>query len=789
MIHVRLVSSRSILYVSTSLVCLLIASGTALAQSTDIGSVDVQGAGTGPGARPPIASDAAIGSKAPPGSAPALAPAQGSLNAFEPGSVVSDKVIRDLIPPSSDYNETAKYTPGFLSNNANGLLGDSKSGWRGFQDGQFNITFDGIPFGDANDPTHHSSAYFPARFLGSVVVDRGPGAASQVGYATFGGTLALSSIPLSNTFGGSIDAEYGSFSTFSSGVTMQTGLIGDTGVRTLLQYSHGDTLGALQYGKVNQDQFLAKIDKTVGDFRITVFTTYGQQQYNNVNPITYPQLQLYGKTYGEVNGNPKSQQFYDYNNSQKQTDMEYVRLEGGFDDWHIDNTAYTYSYWYPQMQNNGADQTIEGNASTANGGTITSVSIPTITGGKVKVAIKGVTNGDVVGYIKYNDYRAYGDIFKLSRDVDAGIASGTLRFGIWFERVDNNRLQEYEDYTTGLTFPQLGNSTPASYKLLLSSYITNSQPFIEYEWRPLERLSITPGFKFESFSRNHDAIINQTTLSPLYYSATYTSSMPFLAARYKLTPELTVYAQASKGFLAPTVSAYYVFDPQIAGIQPQTTVNYQAGTVYKSNRITADFDIYQVTADNFPITNTLSTGETIYQNGGTARYRGIEGEGSYSITNGLSVYASAALIQAKYISGAFNDKRVGDAPDYTAAGGFIYDDGMFFGSLLQKFTGGYYGSNGQKAPAAGTNTSLNYVEPYNTTDLVVGVRSEGLKQWLNVSLPKSAELKLGIYNIFDHQNITEIAGSPVGLTSINNTTLAYSFLPGRTIFGGLKVNF
>lgn len=786
MVPSRFLSRRAALLTSVFALPLLLASGMAFAQSTDIGSVDVQSAGSARTTLPPISSAGAVGSKAPAGSAPALAPAQGSLNAFEPGSIVSDKVILDIIPPSSDYNEIVKYTPGWVSSNSNGLIGDTKGGWRGFQDGQYNITFDGIPFGDANDPSHHSAAYFPAALLGGVIVDRGPGAASQVGYATFGGTMALSSYELSDQFGGNLQSSFGSFGTMTNSITMQTGRIGDTGVRGLLQYSHANTDGAIQYGKVNQDQFVIKLEKQFTDVKVTVFGNYGLEQYNNIAGITYPQLQTYGKRYGAVNGNPRSQQYVDYNNSQKQTDMEYVDIDGTFHGWHMDNKVYTYSYWYPALQNNGADQTIEGNASTANGGTITSVSIPTITGGKIKTNIIGVTNGDVVGYVKYNDYRAYGDILKLDRDVDAGPLSGTVHMGVWVERVDNSRLQEYIDYTTGMTFPQLGNGLQASYKLDLSSHITNYQPFIEYDWKLTDRLTLTPGYKYESFTRNHNALVNQTTLQPMNYAATYDAHLPFLSARYKLTPEMTIYAQASQGFLAPTVSAFYVFDPQMNNIQPQSTRNFQIGAVYKSEKITADFDAYQITASNFPLTTTMPSGELVYTNAGTAQYRGVEAEGSYSIRHGLSVYLSGALMSAKYISGQFTGLRVGDAPDFTGVGGVIYDDGMFFGSLLQKFTSGFYGSNGQKVASSTTNPNLNFVKSFNTTDLVIGIRSTALH---DLGIGKNAQIKLGIYNIFDHQNITEISGNPTGLTSINNTTLTYSFLPGRTVFGSVSFNF
>ena len=46
---------------------------------------------------------------------------------------------------------------------------------RGFGDGEYNVTYDGIPFADTNDPTHHTTAYFPASTIGAAEVDRGPG--------------------------------------------------------------------------------------------------------------------------------------------------------------------------------------------------------------------------------------------------------------------------------------------------------------------------------------------------------------------------------------------------------------------------------------------------------------------------------------------------------------------------------------------------------------------------------------------------------------------------------------
>ena len=59
--------------------------------------------------------------------------------------------------------------------------GGVKNTMRGMPDGSFGMTYDGIPFGDTNGPSHHSESYFPASTIGSIAVDRGPGNAGQYG--------------------------------------------------------------------------------------------------------------------------------------------------------------------------------------------------------------------------------------------------------------------------------------------------------------------------------------------------------------------------------------------------------------------------------------------------------------------------------------------------------------------------------------------------------------------------------------------------------------------------------
>ena len=75
--------------------------------------------------------------------------------------------------------------------NGPGLAESQAISIRGFQDGQFNVTFDGIPWQDSNDFTHHSTSYFMAHDLDADHGRPRSGHGATIGDATFGGTLYI----------------------------------------------------------------------------------------------------------------------------------------------------------------------------------------------------------------------------------------------------------------------------------------------------------------------------------------------------------------------------------------------------------------------------------------------------------------------------------------------------------------------------------------------------------------------------------------------------------------------
>ncbi|EQD79314.1 TonB-dependent receptor, partial [mine drainage metagenome] len=130
----------------------------------------------------------------------------------------------------------------------NGPGGSDQGGlvMRSFQDGQYNVTFDGIPFVDGADFTHHVNAYFLGQDTGEVTVDRGPGRASTVGDATYGGTIALRSNDPQGDPTATVRSQIGSFNSRLVGFQYDTGVMQNYGDASgFIDYNHYQTDGAL----------------------------------------------------------------------------------------------------------------------------------------------------------------------------------------------------------------------------------------------------------------------------------------------------------------------------------------------------------------------------------------------------------------------------------------------------------------------------------------------------------------------------------------------------------------
>lgn len=665
-----------------------------------------------------------------------VTPITASIHTTEPQAIVSRSIIENSIAPTADYSQAILLTPGasLTPSSGNGVgLGDQKITLRGFTDGHYNITYDGIPFEDSNDPTHHSTSYFPNGTYERIIVDRGPGSATDLGQASYGGNIHLVSREATNDFFMEGQAVYGSFDTFLGRATVNSGTIeklGDLKIIAVGEYKRTD--GALS----NQPGWWAngfiKIEKPLGsNAQLTLIANYNQSLFNQSDAAggaTAEQIALFGKQYGAVSPSQAASSLYpnarsDWNWQNKTTDMEIARLQ-----WQpssnvsVDNKFYTF--FYKNFTLSTEDSTTQcnvlstanqcvGSAAAPNGAAFSNVrAIGTGLGGSGGKTI----TGDIPGYTKVNQYRNWGDILQVN--VTTGI--GILKVGAWYEHSESHRYRYDYDFTTAsqdggisnynFDFSIMNDGSNWNYKEknTASNVMLNGQPvpayikydehtswdqiqgFGEFEFKLLnDTLTITPGVKVQNFTRGiASPIAAQSSRIGSYTHQSYDPTLPYATINYLIRPNFSVYAQFAKGFLIPSLSlsletkgsnnAAVPLDPT-----PTRTTNYQAGFVYAGDRLNIDADYYYITASNSVAVDPTNP-NNIVLNGDPARYQGAEGQVSYLFLPGLTGIANGTIMTSKDTT---SHKWLPNAPNYTAMVGVVYNSGRFKFSYLHKFTG------------------------------------------------------------------------------------------------------
>ncbi|MBN8884544.1 MAG: TonB-dependent receptor [Rudaea sp.] len=677
-------------------------------------------------------------------SAITMAPVQSELEVTQPTSVIGLDWIANHEPPTADYAAIAAMAPSVSSISPAGPgLGEAKQvTMRGFNDNQYNVTYDGIPFGDTNDFSHHTSSYFPAKMIGQVSVDRGPGGASTIGEATFGGTIALRSKDPLDQFEIIPTQTFGSYSTTLSHLELNTGRMEQVGGGRLIasaQYYDSDTFRT-DSGVHRKTAYIKYVQPIGTDTEITVLSNYNDIKFNNPDKTTLTQAQIntLGRNFG-LNHDPTTTDCTCYNFQTKQTDLEYIGIKSALTpDWTVDNKTYTYYY------NNDSHEspTIGTNASKTNMG----------------------------GAYKVNKYRAWGDVLTLSY----ATAYGTLRVGGWYEMQKNDRNQVLLDYTLGgIHDVKPGKPDSSAYKYTMRDWLRTAQLYAEYEWKATDALTVTPGVKSLQFTRDIEAPINQTTKTPLYYDQTWRKTLGYLAANYLLTPEWSVYGQAAQGFLAPNLNQFYVPDPSKNRAAPQQTMNYQFGTVYKTDRFSMDADVFYIDYKNFPLSSVDPvTKDPIFALARGARLYGVEGTATYYFGNGVSAFANFSTIDAAF---RLSSLDIPNVPDGTMALGLSYEGDGLFGSLTSKYIGGQKVYNSGFSPDdATTVTSVGKSDGFWQTALSLGYGRN-----IDGSFIKSYKFRLQVENLFNAHN--QVADS------IKNGNIYYLVLPGRNWYASVSL--
>jgi iron complex outermembrane receptor protein len=700
----------------------------------------------------------------------------------------------------ADFGELVEMAPGTFSLNTNGIgLGQDKTFFRGFPDGDYDIDFDGVPFYDTNTPTHHTWAFFPDPWTGSVDFDRSPGSASTIGPTPFGGSIHLLSPEMTAAplIQGSVS--YGSFNTELYDLTVDSGAFGGRKSNLLVDVQHMQSKGFETDNFQNRNAGMLKYvykfseNNVLTGFAGVVWldantpnnnptrgqiSTYG---YNFLNTSDFNSAEINSSGFCVVEANclfPYNYKFYTYH---VPTDFEYVDWSKQWGHgWQTDFKPYTLSYYNAQYYDN-----------------------PSLNADGVTFSTKTAPVSAFSAVDKLNSYRKYGETFTVSQVSKYGI----FRTGLWYEWATTNRFQIPSDPL---------NRVDAILPNFHERFYTSSyQPFAEYEYHVTQKLTITAGFKYSYFNQNltQDQDNGKTvgclggTLSAgtkatetciggvpsVNHSAGYSSYLPSFDANYHLLSNWSVYGQFGEGTIIPPSGVFDVTGGNVLTTPKPTSVwTYQSGTVLKLKKVTLNADMYfsrfQNTYTAIPDSNNTSAVD--YVTAGDSVTKGFEGEVNVYITHGLSFYANGTAGKARYVSPTVINSKgvpipnqdyglwVANTPSNTEAFGLTYQQKHFDFGIFDKRVGPMWND---LSLSSGVANQIIPINPFSVTNVYLNYVLRNGSRWAQT------KFRLSVNNVFNSRGIVGDQQADTAFASIAAAKYVpgagdlLTLLPGRSI--------
>jgi iron complex outermembrane receptor protein len=738
-----------------------------------------------------------------------LAPMDGLLEARSARTEISPMFLKEFTSPLTDYNETLDMAPGTYSYSQNGNgLGQSKLFFRGFPDGDYDISYDNVPFYDTNTPTHHTWSFFPGPWIGSVDFDRSPGDATTTGPTPFGGTINLLSPEMPNDPSVRLSVTGSSWNTILTDLAFNYGNFGPGKKSNLIaDVHHLDSSGYENYNYQTRTAGMMKYQLKISENdTLTMFSgvVMLDSDTSNFNGPTRAQIQDFGQRFYLTNVNtpdapgatadfyPLNYRFYTYH---VPTDTEYIdwkdELAHG---WQVDFQPYTLSYYNHQFYNNPTycSETLNaaaGCTSVAQAGL--AFAIPTKP--TPSPATAGVGPSSAVD--KLNSYRKYGENALLSQSSKYGI----FRVGVWYEFAKTDRFQIPSSPVTHM------DAILPNFHEQFRNYST--EPFVEYEWHPLHRLTITGGFKFSDFASNLTQHQDQKIVGCLGgtltgtsnkitefcmngvpsvdHTANYTAFLPSFDANYRIRQNWSVYAQYSKGTIIPPSGVFDVTGANVVLLPKPTGVwVVQEGTVLKFTRVTLNGDAYYIHYQNTYASNTDPNNPTGFDwnASGDSVSKGFEGEANVYVGHGLSFYGNGSVGQNKYVAGDGGPASavglwVTNTPSDTESIGVTYQQKYFDIGFFDKRIGPQWLDNNDASGAI--DHQVIPVSPFSITGL-----------YFNYTVRKGSRLdqtalRFSVNNLQDSHGIVGVTAfnannSAAGPGYVSSLADQLTTLPGRS---------
>ncbi|HEY0314645.1 MAG TPA: TonB-dependent receptor [Sphingomonas sp.] len=178
---------------------------------------------------------------------------------------------------------------------------------RGFNQNQLGFTLDGVPLGDmsyGNVNGLHISRAIISENVARTEVAQGAGALGTASTSNLGGTIQFYSDAPKEKFGASVSGTYGADSTERAYVRVDSGDIGNSGLKGYLSYAFLHTDKWKGDGPQRQHQVNAKIVEDLGDLgSISAFVNFSDRRETDYQDLSYNIIARRGLRDDNLTGN------------------------------------------------------------------------------------------------------------------------------------------------------------------------------------------------------------------------------------------------------------------------------------------------------------------------------------------------------------------------------------------------------------------------------------------------------------------------------------------------------
>ncbi|MCC6106096.1 TonB-dependent receptor [Acetobacter sp.] len=657
-------------------------------------------------------------------------------------------ITRDFIAkqaPSSNITSLVADLPGVTvsSQDPFGMTGDHLQ-VRGLNETQMGYLFEGAPLADPINYAPYTSTLIDSENLGSVTVSQGAPDLNAPFYNAVGGQITATALNPSHKAGGFLDLGGGSYSYNKEFIRLDTGDIGNSGVRGYVSFSHTSyDNGARGPGGLLRYHLDSKFVKEWGDGNsISAIFSYNKQSATSWRSPTKAQWDQYGVGFSyDKHFTPGNSQYYKLN--QQNLNQQLVVLPMHFtlaDNLHLHVSPYYVHQFGPSLG---------GENIPASGGYFGTqqygdLNVGTPVNGSILTSSRDPWNQKTGGLNVSADWR-------LSK-------SNTFSFGWWYAYTTHEELSDFRPvYADGSGWSgdviRVGGKILTGYDLnfmqqVNTLFIADTQKLLN------DKLTLSAGFRVAMVSRQGTNLVPGA--DPYKMQGNYFEPLPQFSASYMITPKDQIYINGTTSFRAPeSVEAYsQIFDPnashatmQPQSLKPEYSISEEIGYRHQGNFYNFSMSLFNINLTNHQVTSTgyipntnMMVASPINIGGQTSR--GVQAEFGLARWHHFSPYLSGQFLHSTFDNN-FNTgsgylptagKIAVQAPKFTGAIGLNYDDGRFFGNFDLRYVDTQYTTfmNDEQMPA------------YVTSNITLGYRMKSF------SYLKHPQIQLNLTNIGDN---------------------------------------